>query len=483
VNRLRGESPVGERAPRAVQRGSELGIPRAGGGWRAVTALALSAAVLWMGACTDLREPGAEEGDAKAADGAVARAVEPVVSFGRADTTRKGSLLIYPHVEVKWNADGSLRQDTFLEVSNDFPGDVELQFYLVNGDAPVNAVVEGDPPQETERSHPGWNVVDIQLRLTGDEATYWSALTGLPKGVSPLTVLDPGLPRGRPDPDPDNPGGRVLRGYVIGWAVTPNGHEIRWNHLKGSAVIVDYGFTAAWEYPAWAFQVSGVPHGEEPASCLTFNLDSGRCVEIEVVPGRMDLDGFEYDACPGKLLLDFLAVGSSLNSGLPGIGGVTVDTNLTLLSCSVDLRQDNNGPITTKAKFDIWNENEARFSGTERCVTCWDSTPLVDYTELGIPNHFLAFNLQTVRGRARIDGLGSTVCNREGVVSTDAPLLGVAQRVLRFGEFMQTDEKYEKHAPDVDKTGEPLVGQGEEVARILYDIVGEPEELHGDDGK
>ena len=58
--------------------------------------------------------------------------------------------------------------------------------------------------------------------------------------MSPPTVgsfveqLDPSsdpLQQGRPALDGSDD--RVLRGYVIGWAVDQFGNEIRWNHLKG----------------------------------------------------------------------------------------------------------------------------------------------------------------------------------------------------------------------------------------------------------
>ena len=172
----------------------------------------------------------------------------------RGAESRKGSLLVYPKVELKWNSAGDLIQDTFLALTNDFSADVRVQLYFVHGDQAVDAVMGGDPPRETERAHDGCNWVDNVIVLTGDEPTYWSALTGGPKGVSPFTILDPGVPRGRPDPDIRNPGGRMLRGYILAWAVNADGVAIRWNHLAGSAVVANYRDRSAWEYNAWSFQ-------------------------------------------------------------------------------------------------------------------------------------------------------------------------------------------------------------------------------------
>jgi len=419
-------------------------------------------------------------------------AAEPVAPIGRADITEKGSLLLFSHVEVKWDAAGRVQQDTFLEISNDFPEDVYVQLYFVNGDAPVDAIclpdcilAYGERCVEieaciAERAHPGWNWVDVQVLLTANQPVYWSAATGEALGVSSFAILDPGPPVGRPDPDPDHRGGRVVRGYVLAWAVNHDGHEIRWNHLSGAALVLDYKLSAAWEYRAWSFQADSAAHGEEPASCRVFNLDTGRCMDSMVVPGRLDLDGYEYASCPGRLTFQFRTAGSTLDApgsqGMYGGPDVAVDTSLTLALCGSDLRQETNGPITTKAKFDIWNENEIRFSGTERCVTCWDSALLKSYTTLGIPNHFLLSNLHTRTGRARVDGVESVVCHD----SIGAAMLGVVHELLRFpfngkDEWIMLDR-----TTRIEKAGVELTGQGDEVAQILYDIVEPPQEAsHG----
>ena len=93
-----------------------------------------------------------------------------------------------------------------------------------------------EPLCDYERAHLGCNWVDNVIELTANEPTYWSALTGMPKGTSPFTVLDPGFPPGRWDP---LTGDRVLRGFIIAYAVDEDGEEIHFNHLKGDALIVN----------------------------------------------------------------------------------------------------------------------------------------------------------------------------------------------------------------------------------------------------
>jgi hypothetical protein len=392
-----------------------------------------------------------------------------VVALGdRANISVKGSLLIYSKVEIKWDlvlkeegsvvSDGPyhrVAQDTFFTLTNDYPGAVNVQLYFVNGDAPTPAVCEigcqvafGDRCREvpgcvTERAHPGWNWVDCQFRLTSNQPTYWSALTGQPVGCQPFWVLDPGDPPGRPDPD-GAPGARILRGYVLGWAVDPNGREIRWNHLSGNAAVVNYTRHSAWEYNAYAFQAISGDHGSAPDG------DSGQLL----------LDGIEYDECFNRLLFDFYATGGGVFGGL-------LDTDITLHPVSADLRQETDGPITTKAVFDIWNEDETRFSGTERCITCWDQTLASNY---GSPNHFRLEVLGTRKGKARVDGIASQRC---GPFSVDAAMLGLTVKLIDFGLIGVPSGRIVPHA----ESALTMVGIGNETGVILYDVISGSEEV------
>ncbi|MCP3903222.1 MAG: hypothetical protein GY715_06250 [Planctomycetes bacterium] len=222
----------------------------------------------------------------------------------RPSTAEKGSLLLFSKIDLRWDAAGGLLQDTFLSFTNDYPGDVRVQMYFINGDPPL-------PANGGERAHPGWNKVDNGVLLTGDQPTYWSALSGLPGpsggGLAPFTVLDPGFPPGRPAPD----GGRMLRGYLIAWAVAADSEEIRWNHLSGSGTIVNYADGSAWEYGALSYAaVAPVGNGNKTGS-----------------PGVLNLDSVEYAHSYDLLLMNFQAVGSSAFSGPRQ---VLLDTDITL---------------------------------------------------------------------------------------------------------------------------------------------------------
>jgi hypothetical protein len=366
----------------------------------------------------------------------------------RVDITTKGSLLIFSDVELEWTESAvaggggfNLTKDTVISLTNDYPGEVFVQMYFINGDPERDAIFSPGPaPILISEAEPGCNWVDCQVLLTPDQPVYWSAATGNPLGCQPFGILDPDLGNGPGRPNPDGPGRpRVLRGYIIAWAVDAHGTEINWNHLSGKATIVDYAAQAAWEYNAWAFQALFGVHGEQ--------LPNGS-------GAALSLDGFEYDSAFDMLLFDFFAAGSGALSS--GANAVSVDTDLTLHPVTVDLRQEHRPPVTTKAHFDIWNMNERKLSNTRRCITCWDQVLLSQFDS---PNSFLLINLQSDKGKARIDGKQADECEEncfreedpkfspdsqtagflddlldlEFVCSNDAAILGVAAKILRFG--------------------------------------------------
>ena len=301
----------------------------------------------------------------------------------RVSASEKGSVLIYPKVEVRWDANGQLVQDTLITLNNDYYQDVHIVMYFV---------VEGCLASYRDTS------------LTANEAAYWSAYTGSPKQVGPFHQDV------EPYADPEEPfgvGDTTVRGFIVLFATNEYNEQIRWNHLYGAATIVNYRWSSAWEYNAYAFKA----------------LDSHVQGEVVGTPGVINLDGSDYDSCFGTLLMDFYASNDLDHAVFPSAFGlgIAVDTDLTLLIPELDLRQGGQ-PVTTKAQFWIWDEN-----GWSRrahyCLTCWDEWLL---SNVGGP--FLISNLQTDKGRARIEGIANVECPD----STARPLLGVAVTWLTF---------------------------------------------------
>ena len=62
----------------------------------------------------------------------------------RVSSTQKGSLLIFSKVEIKWDLDGNVIQDTFVDMSNDYPADVVVQGYFINGDVELEERCSGN---------------------------------------------------------------------------------------------------------------------------------------------------------------------------------------------------------------------------------------------------------------------------------------------------------------------------------------------------
>lgn len=386
---------------------------------------------------------------------------------------QKGSLLQYSKIELRWRLIGGqwrLIQDTFIELTNDYPAPVSVQLYFINGDPTL-------APAGGERGHPGCNKSDNIIHLTQNEPTWWSSATGLPKGVVPFHALDGGNPPGRPDPD--GSADRVLRGYLLAWAVDNLDREIRWNHLSGKATVLNYADATAWEYAPWAFQIRCGDHGAQPLDCIEYDAN-GICCLAEVRPGRLDMDGFQYDYAPAVLLGQFFASNppqgnppgpsalSQRNAAGVIVAPADLDTELVLHPASADLRQETTGPVKTKAKFNIWNENEVQFSNTEYCISCWDQRLLSRVT--AIPNHFLRSNLQTDAGKYRVDGVSHPPCQ-----AINAAILGVQATHLTFQGGTKSS------------AGGNLVGQSdangrEESATIQYDVLRSGGEARTDRG-
>jgi hypothetical protein len=293
-----------------------------------------------------------------------------------ANTSQKGSLLIFPKIEVFGRSGstpgGPLAQppglvDTTILLGNDYYQDVWVKCYWVDSDQQIQ---------------------DFMFRLTPNQVIIFDALLGLGDGYASIPPFMGGV------------------GELKCWAVDAAGdQQIAFNHLYGNAVISQEN--AAVVYNAWSFTARGVAQGSPVGA-----------------PGNLQLTGQNgaYDACPQYLVTNFIPA-------IPAPGAINPD--LTLVPCKQDLRQDRT-PTCTKAKFDIWNENETKYTGAYRCFKCWYEGFL---NEIAPPfgyggDKFTHDVLHTAAGRFRVTGVASTVCNGKfGSLCTGgqvaSPLLGV----------------------------------------------------------
>ncbi len=233
----------------------------------------------------------------------------------RASASKKGSLLAFLKVQARYDAQMNIIEDTFVSLVNDYNEPVGVQLYLVSSET--------------------CKFVDNAFTLTGNQPYYWSAATGQmidghtgqPIGiVSPLSVLEEDTVCS--DDLPDNPNGFIRHGYLLVWAVDQvTNEEVHWNHLSGSATVVNYQAGGAWRYPAWAF--AAVDEVEVPGQILHHPL------------GELDLDGVEYDNPPSQLVFDFFAAGATFNfSALDPPRNISTDTELILWVAEKDLRNE-----------------------------------------------------------------------------------------------------------------------------------------------
>jgi len=235
-------------------------------------------------------------------------------------TSKKGSLLIFPKILVE-GAD----VDTIITIGNDYSDAVKVKCYWMNKD------------------QVSW---DFVFSLTAYQSVWFKASTG--DGTKPISEFGSG------------------EGELKCWAIKEifdknTGqtveNQISWNHLYGTAMIFGTSPPESAEYSPFTFAARNVALG----SAVITSPDTG--------PGNLVLSGSQsdpgYDACPSYLIFNFFAKGST-GTALGTVG----ESDLALAPCKQDFRQDA-GPICAKVKFDVWNQNENKYTGAYQCVKCW----------------------------------------------------------------------------------------------------------------
>jgi hypothetical protein len=308
-----------------------------------------------------------------------------------ANTSQKGSLLIFPKILVQGEIQGAglkapgsnLGQipglaDTVITIGNDYYTEVWVKCYWV------------DENQDIE---------DFMFRLTPNQPIVFDAASGY--GDMDITVPP-----------------FVGRGELKCWAVNAAGdQQISFNHLYGNAVIMAEGLEqeGAVIYNAWSFAA-------KPA--LNQPVGTGGNLQLTGAAGG-------YDACPQYLVTNFFP--ASPNDGMRD-----VNPDLTLVPCRQDLRQDRT-PTCTKAKFDVWNANETKFTGAYQCLKCWYEGFL---HEIGAPtgfggDKFSGRALKTDIARFRVQSASNAACKASipecaGISGVLTPFVGVLFYAARY---------------------------------------------------
>ncbi|MGE3843318.1 MAG: hypothetical protein AB7I50_17240 [Vicinamibacterales bacterium] len=335
------------------------------------------------------------------------------------NVTQKGSLIVFPAISI---AGLQSNVDTLVRIQNDGSSDVDVKCYWMDANK---------------------NRVDFIFPLTRNQAVWFDARTGngtYQVNHFPTTVANgfdnPFIPPfTTPGPGPVT---TVTTGILACWAVDGGAqNQIKWNHLSGTATLYA-PVGAALEYSAYAFYV---PTGADLAPIG--------------VAGSLNLNGLEYDACPLYQIGQFTPAGAAPPAGAP-----FVQSNLLFVSgCTLDLRQDWT-PVFTKLQFDVWNEDEVKFTGAYECADSFHFTAFNEGTSTliggslsasldGIDSaaqNFQAATLGSYAARYRVQGVKSTQCEKPattGATDTYRPaittqavgivgmqLTGVATRIV-----------------------------------------------------
>jgi hypothetical protein len=312
------------------------------------------------------------------------------------NSTQKGSLLIYPDIDVRGTV------STLVRLANDGASAVDVKCYWMDGNK---------------------NRSDFVVTLTKGQAIWIDAKSG--QGTYRVNPFPPFPSNGY-----DNPylGGATrdpyLAGTLVCFAIDPvEQNQIKWNHLSGTATVYDTVAGTAYEYTAFGFFVqSGID---------AFPVGT---------PGVLYLNGVDYDSCP------LYAIGQMSPEGTivrPGIATITFERNrLAVAGCTLALNQDW-VPVYTKLLFDVWNADEVKFSGGFECADSWHETLFTDIDAAAA--NFTRVNLGTDSTRYRVQGVKSTQCNNSqaiGLLAVQSTTLSIDGRVARAGTSLTAAGKF-----------------------------------------
>jgi hypothetical protein len=327
------------------------------------------------------------------------------------NVNQKGSLLIFPDIDVRGTT------TTIVRIANDGGSAIDVKCVWIDGNK---------------------NRADFIVTLTRDQVIWIDAATG--EGTTHVNRFPASRSNGFDNPfltvgNESNDGSEPYRAGLLACFAINEGAEgqVKWNHLVGRAIVLDPEQGWAYEYTAYAFFVQG---GLERDPVGT--------------PGRLELNGVEYDACPLYLTGQF----SPADTPLPDQTEV-VFNRLALAGCTLNLNQDWT-PVYTKLQFDVWNGDEIKFTGAYECADSWHELAFGDVDAAS--GNFLLSNLGTLAARYRVQGVKSTECETSRIKTQAVGLVGVQVTGL-LGEGPML-------------AGTTLHGSGKFAGRVVWDPKG-----------
>ncbi len=345
-----------------------------------------------------------------------------------ANTSQKGSLLIFPLIDVR-TATGETT-DTVVDLSNDANTGIWMNCNYIN-------------------DHKGR--VDFHFFITAKQSISWDVAS------HHGNIFPPPFPTNGSFAQGDARVGELICFAVNG----AHSQQVRFNHLTGVATVVQQEEDSvqpkhAFKYNAWAFTARSTPGVPPPPD----GTPVGTAGDLQLTGGGLGT----YDACPQYLIANF-SPGGLNDAGAPNtLGPITfIDNDLAISSCDQDLRQDFHINLT-KLRFEIWNEAEQEFTGAYQCA---DSVLTFGVDDPGdqIPvnfdlDTFTYATLQTRNARVEIDGVPSAQCPG----SATAGLVGV----LTTSSGIGTPETGPSEGEDAE-IGNTIHGAGNLPGFVLWD--------------
>lgn len=354
------------------------------------------------------------------------------------NTSQKGSLLIFPLIDI---TDG---RDTLIRIANDHNRSVTIKCYYQATD-PANYRIK-------YRN-------DFSFDLTKTQPAHWWASTGRSTGaartgfiVRPFGILTQAGPAAA---DGTVQAKSVQRGELKCWAMSDDLQTpILHNHLIGTAAVFDPWSGQAFEYNASSFQA--LPLDSTPGTPV------GQ-VNIADRYGKLILNGTpgNYDQMSRMVVGNFTPVGKDFE----GIG--THWTKIYLTGGKQALGQGNPA-VVTKYAFTFYNQDETQYTGEHVCGDSWLEKRLGDFFSAS----YSALN--TDSAYFRIESIADTrICgdDAEAVGILGVQVHGIAKTGLPVdGGTAPVSEDIFVHAT-------PLHGRGSISGEIGFDIDADPNEV------
>jgi hypothetical protein len=342
---------------------------------------------------------------------------------GAANTTKEGSLLVFPRIQT------TNGYETYIILNNTGVSDVHVKCYWEIKD------VRTDPTSQTL-------VSGFTMLIPANSPVFFRASDG-------SSLDDSGVALGM---------GSGEEGVLRCWAIDPAGRkQISWNHLSGSAIIVNSDNTVtdvsnkapttAWQYNAWRFAANilesdgtfadGFWVGQTIDAGYTVNqlalkaspttvVDPSFCPGPNYTASGCSLTNAAYDACPKYVSFEFLAepLGPAKTDGY-------AFNNLALAPCKSDLTNLSSS-TKTRLRYTLWNVRGVQVSDLYRCANCAYDTDLGNLSVSRAVKPFQRRSMRTPVGLFRVEGMASSTCTD----SVAAPLLGVMSSRLVGGNVV-----------------------------------------------